>query len=84
MEYFAGLDVSMAETHVCVVTRNGAVIHQAKVPSTRRYRRRACASADLPAGPIRDGPNGSDALPWFDPTWVAPGCASRAGRLIRR
>src|SRR6266446_7593719 len=34
MEYFAGLDVSMAETHVCVVTRNGAVIHQAKVPST--------------------------------------------------
>src|SRR4051794_41758951 len=33
MEYFAGLDVSMAETHVCVVTRNGAVIHQAKVPS---------------------------------------------------
>ena len=34
MEYFAGLDVSMAETHVCVVTRNGAVIHKAKVPST--------------------------------------------------
>ena len=34
MEYFAGLDVSMAETHVCVVTRNGAVVHQAKVPST--------------------------------------------------
>src|SRR5580700_3641355 len=34
MEYFAGLDVSMAETHVCVVTRNGAVIHNAKVPST--------------------------------------------------
>ena len=34
MEYFAGLDVSMAETHVCVVTRNGTVIHSAKVPST--------------------------------------------------
>jgi transposase len=34
MEYFAGLDVSMAETHICVVTRNAAVIHQAKVPST--------------------------------------------------
>ena len=26
--------VSMAETHVCVMTRNGAVVHQAKVPST--------------------------------------------------
>ena len=34
MEYFAGLDVSMAETHVCVMTENGAVIHNAKVPST--------------------------------------------------
>src|SRR5205814_6569438 len=34
MEHFAGLDVSMAETHVCVMTRNGAVIHNAKVPST--------------------------------------------------
>ena len=34
MEYFAGLDVSMAETQVCVMARNGAVIHKAKVPST--------------------------------------------------
>jgi transposase len=34
MEYFAGLDVSMAETHVCVVARNGAVMHEVKVPST--------------------------------------------------
>ena len=34
MEYFAGLDVSMAETHVCVMTGSGTVIHYAKVPST--------------------------------------------------
>src|SRR3954452_11186516 len=34
MKFFAALYVSMAETHVCVVTRNGAVIHSAKVPST--------------------------------------------------
>ena len=34
MQYFAGLDVSMAETHICVVARTGAVIHKAKVPST--------------------------------------------------
>jgi hypothetical protein len=25
MDYFAGLDVSMEETHVCVVDRDGAV-----------------------------------------------------------
>ena len=34
MEYFAGLDVSMAETQVCVMNRDGAVIHEVKVPST--------------------------------------------------
>jgi len=34
MAYFAGLDVSAEETHVCVVTRDGAVVHEAKVPST--------------------------------------------------
>ena len=34
MEYFADLDVSMEETHVCVVDRDGAVIHQGKAAST--------------------------------------------------
>jgi transposase len=34
MEYFAGLDVSMAQTHVCVMNRDGSVILEAKVPST--------------------------------------------------
>ena len=34
MEYFAGLDVSMAETHVCVMDRDGAVMYEVKVPST--------------------------------------------------
>src|ERR1700745_2394301 len=34
MQYFAGLDVSMAETHICVVAQTGAVIHKAKVAST--------------------------------------------------
>src|SRR5882762_827427 len=34
MEYFAGLDVSMAETHVCVMNRDGVVAYEVKVPST--------------------------------------------------
>jgi hypothetical protein len=34
MDYFAGLDVSMVETHVCVIDRDGLVIHEVKVPST--------------------------------------------------
>jgi hypothetical protein len=31
MDYFAGLDVSMEETHVCVVDRDGVVVHEVKV-----------------------------------------------------
>jgi transposase len=34
MEYFAGVDASMSETHVCVVTQDGAVNHKAKVLTT--------------------------------------------------
>jgi hypothetical protein len=33
MEYFAGLDVSMEETHICVLDREGVVIHEAKAAS---------------------------------------------------
>lgn len=33
MEYFAGLDVSMEETHICVVDRDGAIVHEAKAAS---------------------------------------------------
>jgi hypothetical protein len=34
MEYFAGMDVSMSETHVCVVSQDGAVVHEVRAPST--------------------------------------------------
>ena len=34
MEYFAGLDVSMAETQVCVMNRDGAITYEVKAPST--------------------------------------------------
>ena len=33
MDYFAGLDISMDETHVCVVDREGVVVHQSKTAS---------------------------------------------------
>jgi len=33
MEYFAGLDVSMEETHVCVVDRDGSIVLEAKSAS---------------------------------------------------
>src|SRR5215471_13076868 len=34
MDYFAGLDISMDETHICVVDREGEVIHASKTVST--------------------------------------------------
>jgi len=34
MDYFAGLDVSMEETHICVLDREGGVVHEAKTAST--------------------------------------------------
>jgi hypothetical protein len=33
MEYFAGLDVSMEETHVSIVDREGKVILDARTPT---------------------------------------------------
>ena len=47
MEYFAGLAVSMAETHVCVMHRDGAVVYEVKVPST---------PADIAAGSPKPQP----------------------------
>ena len=30
MDYFAGLDISMDETHVCVLDREGTVVRESK------------------------------------------------------
>ena len=34
MDYFAALDISMDETYVCVVDRDGTVVHEGKSAST--------------------------------------------------
>ena len=34
MDYFAGLDISMDETHVCVLDREGVVVGESKTEST--------------------------------------------------
>ena len=34
MDYFAGLDISMEETHVCVLDREGMVVRESKAEST--------------------------------------------------
>src|ERR1700752_3573151 len=34
MDYFAGLDISMDETHICVLDREGVVVYESKTAST--------------------------------------------------
>ena len=34
MDYFAGLDISMDKTHVCVLDREGVVVRESKTEST--------------------------------------------------
>ena len=34
MEYFAGLDISMDETHICVVDRDGSVVLETKTATS--------------------------------------------------
>jgi hypothetical protein len=34
MDYFSGLDISMDETHICVLDREGAVVRESKTAST--------------------------------------------------
>lgn len=34
MEYFAGLDVSMEETHICVLDREGVLIREEKTATS--------------------------------------------------
>lgn len=46
MEYFAGLDVSMGETHICVLDREGALIREGKTRSSP-----AAIAAFLDGGP---------------------------------
>lgn len=34
MDYYAGLDVSLEKTHICVLDREGAVVHETTAPSS--------------------------------------------------
>ena len=42
MDYFAGLDISMDETHVCVLDREGIVIRESKTVLDQCARRPIC------------------------------------------
>ena len=56
MDYFAGLDISMDETHVCVLDREGVVVRGAATTvDGGGYRRRIGESAELSADLSKTG-----------------------------
>ena len=69
MDYFAGLDISMDETHVCVLDREGVVIHVEQDGIDGAIDRgRARESAKLSSGRIRNRTHGADFFPRVEPT----------------
>jgi hypothetical protein len=58
MDYFAGLDISMDETHVCVVDREGSVIHQGWSSSTAEAIADKLAKAPSSSDRLRNRSNG--------------------------
>jgi hypothetical protein len=62
MDYFAGLDVSMEETHICVMDREGAIAHEMKVQTTPdAIAAELVKTFSMSAGGVRDRSNGADA-----------------------
>jgi len=48
MEYFAGLDVSMEETHICILDREGVLIREGnRNAMSARSRRCRTVSCDI-------------------------------------
>ena len=77
MDYFAGLDISMDETHVCVLDREGVLVRESKTASTAEAIAGELAKApNCPSRRIRDGADGADPLSRTEP--------ARSARRLRR
>jgi transposase len=73
MDFFAGLDISMDETHVCVLDREGAVVREQDRVDGGGYRRRIGESAELSSHRVRDRTHGADPFPRVEPAWSPSG-----------
>jgi hypothetical protein len=79
MDYFAGLDISVDETHICVLDREGEVVYESKTASTARAIADALESAELSSDRIRNRSNGPDLIPRAQPTGSSRGvCREQA------
>ena len=82
MDYFAGLDISMDETHVCVLDREDMVVRESKTEvdccrrSPTNWPKRRVVVAEY----SRRGGMAADPVSRVEPAWSSQWSASRAGR----
>ena len=81
MDYFAGLDISMDEIHVCVLDREGVVVHESNTEPTAQAVANELANAKLSSRRIRDGANGTDPVSRAEPTRSARGLRGKPAGL---
>ena len=74
MDYFAGLDISMDETHVCVLDREGVLVRESKTASTAEAIAGELAKAPtLSSHCVRDRTHGADPFSRIEPAWSPSG-----------
>jgi hypothetical protein len=71
MDYFAGLDISMDETHICVLDREGVVVYESKTASRPRRSLTNWRKRQVSSHRIRDQANGADPVSRVEPTRFA-------------
>ena len=82
MDYFAGLDISMNETHVCVLDREGLGRSRGQIGvDGRGDQGRTGESAELSSDRLRDWTHGADPVPWAEPTRSARGLRRKSAGL---
>jgi hypothetical protein len=84
MDYFAGLDISMDETHVCVLDREGEVIYESRTTSTAQAIANELAKAPSCLRIVFETGRMAPILFHGLSQLGLPVVVSRAGRRIRR
>src|SRR5580658_9881565 len=72
MDYFAGLDISMDETHVCVLDCEGVVVRESKTASTAEAIAGELAKAPTCRRIVFETTHGADPFSQVEPAW-SPG-----------
>ena len=74
MDYFAGLDISMDETHVCSRPRRRGHLREQDGVDSAIDRERARESAELSSDRIRDRTHGANPVSRVEPAWFPVIC----------